>query len=75
MEETYDQINFQHTVTDRQTPSVRIVSIFLILVFAFIPLAEVVPDFNYNDISYYSPKTTCIVGWDSLEPLSFKEIK
>ncbi|WP_439129747.1 hypothetical protein [Polaribacter sp.] len=75
MEEAYDQINIQFSETDKQTLSVRIVSIFLVLVFAFIPLAEIVTDFEYNQ-SYYSKNNfTCIVGWDYFEPLSFKEIK
>lgn len=75
MKETYDQINIQFSKTDKQAPSVRIVSIFLVLVFAFIPLAEIVTDFEYNQ-SYYSKNNyTCIIGWDSFEPISFKKVK
>lgn len=76
MENNYDQINFKYNETDKQTPSVRIMAVFLVLVFAFIPLAEIVPDFEYNIVSSFnSTKYTCIVGWEYFEPLSFKEIK
>jgi ribonuclease PH len=60
--------------TDKQTNSVRIMAIFLILVFAIVPLAEIVTGLDYNAISHYS-KISCIVGLESFEPLSFKAIK
>lgn len=75
MKNSYDQIKIEYSATDPQASSVKIVSIFLILVFAFIPLAEVVTDLDYYQISYQSNSYTCIFAWDSFEPLSFKEIK
>jgi len=75
MKNSYDQLKIEFSETDKQTPSVKIVSIFLVLVFALIPLVEIVPDFEYNK-SYYSKNDfTCIVGWDSFKPVYFKEIK
>ena len=59
--------------TDKQTPSIRIVSIFLILIFSFVPLAEIVIDFDYHFIESY-PTYFCISDF-SFETLSFKEIK
>ncbi|WP_397444793.1 hypothetical protein [Polaribacter sp. R77954] len=76
MHNNFDQINFKYQETDTQTPSVKLMSIFLVLVFILVPLVEIVPDFDYNIVSSFSPtKYTCIVGWDFLEPLTFKEIK
>ena len=76
MEETFDQINIQFSKTDRQTPSVRIVSIFLVLVFAFIPLAEIVTDLDYNTINYQAKIYFCANDIDFTDNvLSFKEIK
>lgn len=60
--------------TDKQTPSVRIMAVFLVLLFVLIPLAEMVNSLEYNTISHHS-KTTCFVGGWSSGPLSFKEIK
>ncbi|MFK8058928.1 MAG: hypothetical protein AB8B78_02450 [Polaribacter sp.] len=75
MENKYDQLKIEYSETDNEPKSVKLMSVFLILVFAIVPLVEIVPDFEYNYKTYYSPKTTCIVGWDSFEPLNFKEIK
>ena len=68
------KINIQFSKTDKQTPSVRIVSIFLVLVFAFIPLAEIVTGFKYNQSSYQSTIKFCAFDYP-FEPLSFKQTK
>jgi len=50
--------------------------IVLILFFAFVPLAEFVHGFDYNQA--FSPTFhTCLVGWEELfqlEPLQFKAL-
>ncbi len=47
--------------TDKQTPSVRIIAVFLVLLFVLFPLAEIVNGLEYNTISHHS-KITCFVG-------------
>ena len=69
-------ITIEYRETDKPTPSVRIIAVFLVFVFVLIPLVEIVPDFEYNIVSSFKPtQYTCIVGWESLEPLSFKKIE
>ena len=76
MEHKHDQIKIEYLVTDKESNSIRIMCVFLILIFAFVPLAEIVADFDYNIVSSFNPtKYTCIVGWEFFEPLSFKEIR
>ncbi len=76
MEKNSNLISIQFKEKDKLSISLRIVIAFLVLVFAFIPLVEIVPDFEYNLVSSVNPtKYTCIVGWELLEPLTFKEIE
>ncbi|PQJ80082.1 hypothetical protein [Polaribacter porphyrae] len=72
MENNFDQLIIHYSETDKESNSVKLMSIFLILIFVFVPLAEIVTDFNYNSISYYSEQVFCVSGLDfSLEVLSF----
>lgn len=73
MENNYDQISFKYNETDKQTPSVRIMAVFLVLVFAFIPLAEIVNDLDYQFIESHLV-SFCASDYP-LEPLSFKEVR
>jgi len=75
MENSYDQLVIQYSETDKESYSVKLICIFLVLIFALAPLAEIVPDFDYNKINHKATSYTCLVGWESFEPLSFKEIK
>lgn len=76
MNTSNDQLKIKFSETDKQPKSVKLMSIFLILIFAFVPLTEIVTDFYYNDISHQSPSYTCITGLDySFDVLAFKEIK
>ena len=73
MENKHDQIKIEYSATDKESNSVRIMCVFLILIFAFVPLAEIVADLDYHSIESY-PSYFCAMDF-SLEPLSFKEIK
>ncbi|PWG06058.1 hypothetical protein [Polaribacter aquimarinus] len=75
MKENYNPIVIQYSETDKESKSVKLMSIFLMLIFAFVPLAEIVTDLDYNTISHFS-KYTCIVGYDFSfgEVLTFKPI-
>ena len=76
MKNSNDQIKIEYSEADAQPNSVKLMCVFLVLIFALVPLVEIVPDFKYNIVYSFNPITyTCIVGWESLEPLSFKEIK
>lgn len=73
---SYDQLKIEYSKTDKESNSVRLMCVFLILIFAFIPLVEIVTEFDYNSITHYSKFNSCIIGLDySYEVLSFKEIK
>ena len=71
-----DQLIIKYSETDKQPKSVRLMSLFLIFIFAIVPLAEIVTDLDYNHISYQSTISFCamdLVLTDNV--LSFKEIK
>lgn len=75
MENKSNPILIEFRKTDKPTPSVRIVAAFLVLVFALIPLEEIVPDFEYNTISSHSTHF-CISDLDYFfEPVTFKEVR
>lgn len=74
MQKNYDQLKIEYSFTDKESKSVRFMCLFLILLFAFVPLAEIVTGFDYIQNSYHSTNSfTCLVGWD-FEPLSFKPL-
>ncbi len=76
MENNHDQLKLEFSETDKESISVRLISIFLVLVFALIPLAEIVTDFHYNDISHQPTISICASDWNYADNiLSFKEIK
>lgn len=75
MNNSNDQLKIEYSKTDKESNSVRLICIFLIIIFTFTPLTEIVTDFDYNNITHYS-RYTCLTGWDySSEVLTFKEIK
>ena len=75
MNNNYDQLKIEYSATDKESKSVRLMCVFLILIFAFAPLAEIVTDLDYNTIENYS-RHTCISDLDySFEHISFKEVK
>ena len=73
MNNNYDQLKIEYSATDKESKSVRLMCVFLILIFAFIPLAEIVTDFDYNHIIYKSPTYFCVMDYQ-FEVLSFKSI-
>lgn len=76
MKNCNSQLKIEYSETDDQPKSVKLMCVFLVLIFALVPLVEIVPNFEYNIVSSFNPTTyTCLTGWESFEPLSFKEIK
>ena len=76
MDKNYDQLKIEFSETDKESNSVKFICFFLMLIFALVPLAEIVTDFEYIQIINYSPKYTCFSSLNlPLETLSFKEIK
>mgnify|MGYP000038263544 CR=1 FL=1 len=76
MDNNYDQLKIEYSETDKESNSVKLMCFFLILIFAVVPLAEIVTDFTYNTISYHSTTYICPSGLDfPFEPLSFKVLK
>ncbi|APZ45965.1 hypothetical protein BW723_06510 [Polaribacter reichenbachii] len=73
MEHKHDQIKIEYSITDKEPNSVRIMCVFLILIFALVPLAEIVVGLEYHSIESY-PSYFCAMDFSS-EPLSFKEIR
>lgn len=76
MNTSNDQLKIKYSETDKQPKSVRLMSLFLIFIFAIVSLAEIVTDLDYNHIVYTSPKIFC--GSDIInnyEILSFKPIE
>jgi hypothetical protein len=63
MKNSYDQLKIEYSETDKQPKSVRLISIFLILIFAVVPLVEIVPDLNYNQIVYRNPTIYCVFDY------------
>lgn len=76
MENSYDQLKIAYSETDKESYSVKLMSIFLILVFVFVPIAEIVVDLDYNTISYHATTSFCANDLNFEDNvLSFKEIK
>lgn len=63
---------------EQRTPLLtKLFAILLVLIFAFIPLAELITAFEYNHVkTANSPLNSCIVGSEYLfvSPLEFKEL-
>ncbi|CAL2075229.1 conserved protein of unknown function [Tenacibaculum sp. 190524A02b] len=53
MKNTYEQLNIEYTETREVSLQIKIATIFLALIFALIPLAELVYEFDYNHIITY----------------------
>ena len=76
MTSSNDQLKIKYSETDKQPKSVKLMSIFLIFIFAIVPLAEIVTDLDYNHIVYKSPKIFCASDIiHNYEVLSFKPIE
>ncbi len=70
MKNNYDQLNIEYAVTNKVSSRTKYTAIFLILIFAFIPLAKLndVLDYNY---ATSNKVYTCFIDWPN-EPLQFK---
>jgi hypothetical protein len=76
MNSSNDQLKIKYSETDKQPKSVKLISLFLILIFAIVPLAEIVTDLDYNHIVYSNPKIFCGLSIiDNYEVLSFKPLE
>ncbi|WP_299679421.1 hypothetical protein [uncultured Tenacibaculum sp.] len=76
MKNSYDQLNIEYIETKKVSSFLKYSSIILILIFAFIPLAELIDVLDYN-YAISEGMHTCLVGWDQLystEPLEFKAL-
>lgn len=60
---------------NKKSFSFQLITVFYVLIFVFVPLAEIVTYFTYNHISYYSNTNFCPMDLDAFNILSFKEIK
>jgi len=76
MKNTYEQLNIEYTETREVSLQIKIVTIFLALIFALIPLAELVYEFDYNYIKSEVGFQECIVGeeYRTNEVLKFEEL-
>ena len=75
MEYNYEQLNTEYGESRKVSFIVKYIAMFLALIFAFIPLAELVREFDYNRIESF-PVVTCIIRTDiQYQPLEFKELK
>lgn len=72
MKNCYDQFKIEYVETKKVSSFIKFVTFVLILIFAFIPLAELINVFDYN---YAAPNRvyTCFIGWSN-EPLQFKPL-
>ncbi|WP_417785391.1 hypothetical protein [Tenacibaculum sp.] len=72
MKNRYDQLNIEYVETKNVSPFIKYTCILFILIFAFIPLAELIDVLDYN---YAAPNTVdiCIFEWRH-EPLQFKPL-
>ncbi|WP_282021172.1 hypothetical protein [Tenacibaculum aiptasiae] len=51
---SYDQLNIEYVETKKVSLRIKYTAIFFAIIFTFIPLAELINDFDYNYIvSYY----------------------
>ncbi|WP_299136364.1 hypothetical protein [uncultured Tenacibaculum sp.] len=74
MKNSYDQLNIGYVETKNVSSFVWYTTVILILIFIFIPLAELIDVLDYN---YAAPNKvhTCLTGWPwSYEPLQFKPL-
>ncbi|MCF2875572.1 MULTISPECIES: hypothetical protein [unclassified Tenacibaculum] len=72
MENSYDQLNIEYVETKKVSSFVKYSTIILILIFAFIPLAELIDVLDYN---YAAPHTIHLCISDlPIEPLQFKSL-
>lgn len=73
MKNSYDQLNIEYVATRKVSSFVKFTIFTLILIFAFIPLAELIDVLDYNYAAPSTPVHTCLVSWSS-EPLQFKSL-
>ncbi|WP_435263502.1 hypothetical protein [Tenacibaculum sp. nBUS_03] len=74
MKNSYDQLNIEYEETKNVSSFVWYTTVILILIFIFIPLAELIDALDYN---YAAPNKifTCHTGWPwPYEPLLFKSL-
>lgn len=75
MQNNFNQLNTTYIETQNVSTVIKFIAIFFVLLFIAIPLVEIVTDFNYNSISYYSKTNFCAMDIECFNVLSFKEIK
>jgi len=71
-----EELNIEPIETRKISGFLKFTTIILILFFAFVPMAEFVNGFDYNQ-SFSLTIHSCFVGWEEvfqLEPLQFKPL-
>ena len=53
MKNTHEQLNVEYIETREVSLQIKIITIFLALIFTLIPLAELIYEFDYNQITTY----------------------
>ncbi|CAL2101500.1 conserved protein of unknown function [Tenacibaculum sp. 190130A14a] len=75
MKNSYDQLNIEYVETKNVSSFIWYTTVILILVFIFIPLAELSDVIDYNYAAPHTSNYSCIVGADiylyPFEPLQF----
>tara|TARA_B110000091_G_scaffold117011_1_gene126165 strand:+ start:318 stop:542 length:225 start_codon:yes stop_codon:yes gene_type:complete len=72
MEKGYNPRKTESIEINKISPFFKSISIFLILIFAIVPLVEIVSYLEYRNITSY-PTYHCFYSLDPIEILSFKK--
>ncbi|APG65277.1 hypothetical protein LPB136_07905 [Tenacibaculum todarodis] len=76
MDTNFNQLQIEYLGTKKVSSFFKLISICLILIFAFVPLAEFINGLDYHYIESY-PVRSCIVGWENYyqpKPLQFNSL-
>jgi hypothetical protein len=72
MEKGYNPLKTESIEINEVSPFFKSICIFLILIFAIVPLVEIVSNLEYHNITSY-PIYHCFYSLDPVEILSFKK--
>lgn len=72
MEKSLDQLKTEYVEINKITTFLKSISIFLIVIFAIVPLAEIVQHLEYHHITSY-PRYYCLNSLDPIDILSFNK--
>ncbi|WP_299120463.1 hypothetical protein [uncultured Tenacibaculum sp.] len=60
MKNSYDQLNIEYVETKKVSLRIKYFAIFFAIIFTFIPLAELINEFDYNHIVTYYHAFGCL---------------